>query len=123
MQFEQLPEVRLVLDDQDLEVSAGRASRTNARAPLQQLVDRRCQDAAMTARGLPGPQQAGLGPELHGAQRNAESIRDYLEALRIQPDSARLWHNLALCYEENRETERARECMAKADALRKAAQK
>ena len=50
--------------------------------------------------------------------RNEESIRDYREAIRLQPASPRLWHNLALCYEENREVERAKECMARAAALR-----
>lgn len=55
--------------------------------------------------------------------RNEESIRDYREAIRLQPGSARLWHNLALCYEENRELERARECKERAAALRAAPEK
>ena len=74
VQLEKLAEIRLVLDHQDLEGAARRAAADDALAPLQQLLDRRRQDAAMAARCLPGAQQAGLGPELHGAQRNAEAI-------------------------------------------------
>jgi tetratricopeptide (TPR) repeat protein len=75
--------------------------------------------AALTP--LERAEYAGLCRFMMG--RNEESIRDYREAIRLRPDSARLWHNLALCYEENRELQQARECMAKADALRKAAEK
>ena len=74
MQLEKLPEVRLVLDDQDLEFSARRAPCADASAPLQQFVDRDIEDAAMPTGRLPGTQQARLRPELHGAERYAEPI-------------------------------------------------
>jgi len=51
--------------------------------------------------------------------QHERAIRSYQAALQSQPENARLWHNLALCYEENRQRDLARECFAKAEALRK----
>ena len=75
MQLEKMPEIRLVLDDQHFELAAVRPPRCNAGASLQQFINGGRQDPAMAAGRLPGPQQSRLGPELHGAQRDAEAVR------------------------------------------------
>ena len=74
MQLEKLPEIRLILDDQHLVMAAGATLRRDAGASLKQLLDGRRQNPAMAARRLPGAQQSGFGPQLHGAQRNPEAI-------------------------------------------------
>ncbi len=75
MQLEKLPEIRLILDDQHFELAAVRPPRRNAGASLKQFVHGGSQDPAMAAGRLPRAQQSRLGPELHGAQRDAEAVR------------------------------------------------
>jgi len=53
--------------------------------------------------------------------QHAQAIQAYEASLEVVSGSVRLWHNLGLCYEESRQTEKARECFAKADALRRSA--
>ena len=51
--------------------------------------------------------------------QHALAIQAYQAALEGNSGTPRLWHNLGLCYEENRQVEKARECFAQADALRR----
>jgi tetratricopeptide (TPR) repeat protein len=53
--------------------------------------------------------------------QHAQAIQAYQSALDADSTSPRLWHNLGLCYEESRQAEKARECFARAEALRQSA--
>ena len=50
--------------------------------------------------------------------QHVQAIRAYEAALAAGSKSPRLWHNLGLCYEENSQPDKARECFAKAESLR-----